>query len=175
MLEERVAWDYPQTRGAWSSYRSGAGRIFGAGLVCVAVVIAGSYLILARADGLRDQGVAEPAPIPGAGTALVLLTFLGMGLVPIGAGALLRARRWGAALQREPWTAARLRVQGANLLFQPSLDEPVPARLLSTNRWRVKTVLALDGLEVWLAPVGPREVVFIADGTETVYGARRMG
>lgn len=140
------------------------------GLGCLILMIVGSYLIIARADG---QPADEQVRIPGAGPVLVLLALLALGLIPIGIGALVRARRWGAALQREPWTAAWLHIQGTELVLRPALLEEFRARLMSTNRWRVKTVVSLDGLELWMLPVGPREILLTADGTDSVYGARR--
>lgn len=170
VLEQRVAWDYAQTRAGWTSYRAGAHRLLVAGLTCLVLVIGGSYLIIARANAQLPE---EPARIPGAGPVLVLLALLALGLIPIGIGALVRARRWGTALQQEPWTAAWLRIQGTDLVLRPALGEEFRARLMSTNRWRVKTVLSLDGLELWMLPVGPREILLTADGTDSVYGARR--
>ncbi|MBA3251875.1 MAG: hypothetical protein H0T66_16580, partial [Geodermatophilaceae bacterium] len=43
--------------------------------------------------------------------------------------------------------------------------------LLSTTRWRTKTLLGLDGRELWMLADG-RHVLLTADGTNTLYGAR---
>jgi hypothetical protein len=45
--------------------------------------------------------------------------------------------------------------------------------MLSTTRWRTKAVLGMDGEELWMLPVGTRDLVVTADGTGTLYGLRR--
>lgn len=232
MAGERVAWDYQQSRLAWSAYRAAGLRWLAVGVISAILVIGVAQLLLARSrallvDGAPTNGtvlsagggtvtfeydaggqayartldvvsgreyavgdevevrydrtdpatarlVDEPARVPGVGPALVALTLLAAGAVPIGVGVLLRARRFGQAMRREPWTMARLRVRGSDVVLLPAGgDEPVTARMLSTTRWRTKTVQGMDGQELWMLPAGARDLVLTADGTGTVYGARR--
>ncbi|MEJ7702488.1 MAG: hypothetical protein WKF47_01865 [Geodermatophilaceae bacterium] len=127
-----------------------------------------------RGDPDTARLLDEPHRIPGAGPALVALGLVAMGAIPIGLGVLVRARAWGRAMRREPWTLARIRSRGAHVLLQPSDGgAAVNARMLSTNRWRTKAVHGMDGEELWMLPVGARDLVLTADGTGTLYGIRR--
>lgn len=127
-----------------------------------------------RADPGTSRLLDEPHRIPGIGPAIVVLSVAAMAAVPIGLGVLLRARTWGRAMRREPWTLVRLRVRGADLVLLPSDSGPaVNAKMRATSRWRTKTVQGMDGQEVWMLPAGTRDVVLTADGTGTVYGLRR--
>ncbi|MGI8694555.1 MAG: DUF3592 domain-containing protein [Geodermatophilaceae bacterium] len=232
MAGERVAWDYEQSRQAWSSYRSGGLRWLAVGVACAVLVVVAAQLVLARSQNLLDEGAAttatiqsadtqtvtfsydadgqtytgtldvvsgrdyavgeqvevrydradpstarlldEPHRIPGIGPALVVLSMVAMGAVPIGIGVLFRAGAWGRAMRREPWTSARLRVRGADLVLLPSDSGPaVNAKMRATSRWRTKTVQGMDGQELWILPAGARNLVLTADGTDTVYGLRR--
>lgn len=126
----------------------------------------------------EDPGTArlleEPHRLRGVGLALVVLSLVTAGAVPIGIGVLLRARAWGGAMRHEPWTLARLRMRGARVVLLPSdSGVAVHARMLSTTRWRTKAVLGMDGEELWMLPVGTRDLVVTADGTGTLYGLRR--
>ncbi len=125
-----------------------------------------------------DPGTArlldEPRRTPGVGPALVVLSIGAAGSIPIGIGVLLRAWAWGRAMRREPWTLARIRVRGTDVALLPSAgDDTVRARMLSTTHWRRKTLQGIDGQELWMLPVGARDVVLTADGTGTIYGLRR--
>jgi hypothetical protein len=51
-------------------------------------------------------------------------------------------------------------------------DEPVRLRLLTTAVWRTRAVQRMDGAEVRAAPVGGDQWVLTADGLDTVIGAR---
>lgn len=126
-------------------------------------------------DPSSGRLVDEPDRLPGVGVVFAILALLALSATPIGLGVLWRARSWRSAMRVSPWTPARLRVRGRDIVLTPSLDEPIPARLLSTTRWRTKTVLQLDGQELWLLPVGSRDLLITADGTNTVYGLRRRG
>lgn len=127
-----------------------------------------------RADPGTARLLAEPRRIRGVGPALAVLTLLAVGAVPIGAGVLLRARAWGRAMRREPWTPARLRVRGVDIALLPSYGvAPLGARMLSTTHWRRKAVQNMDGQELRMLPVGARDLVLTADGADTLFGLRR--
>lgn len=139
-----------------------------------------------RADPATVRLLDEPRRIPGVGPALVVLTLVGVAAAPTGIGVTLRALAWRRAMRREPWSLARLRVRGADLVLQPSdsagdsasgsgsgSGRVIRARMLATSRWRTKAVQAMDGRELWILPVGTRTLVLTADGAGTLYGLRR--
>lgn len=139
-----------------------------------------------RADPATVRLLDEPRRIPGVGPALVVLTLVGLAAVPTGIGVTLRALAWRRAMRREPWSLARLRVRGAELVLQPSDSDSasasdsgsgsgrvIRARMLATSRWRTKAVQGMDGRELWILPVGTRTLVLTADGAGTLYGLRR--
>ncbi|MBA3524358.1 MAG: hypothetical protein H0T85_07375, partial [Geodermatophilaceae bacterium] len=123
-----------------------------------------------------DPGVArlvdEPRRIAGLGPAVVVLGLAAFGAAVLGAGAVTRALRWRRALSRAPWLLARLRMKGIDVALTPSGADPILGRLRSTSRWRTKTLLDLDGHELWLVVDG-RELVLRVDGLDTLFGARR--
>lgn len=128
-----------------------------------------------RDDPAVARLLDEPHRIPGLGAALAVLSLVGAGAVPVGAGVLLRARAWGRAMRREAWTLARLRMRGSDVLLQPGDNgAAVTARMLPTTYWRRKTVQGMDGQELWMLRVGARDLVLTADGTGTLYGLRRQ-
>lgn len=232
MAGERVAWDYPQSRQAWRSYRTSGLRWLAAGVLCVVLVVGIGQVVLARSRTLLAEGapttgtvqavdeqsvtfeydaggqrytetldvvsgreyaageqvevrfdradpgtarlIDEPHRIPGVGPALAGLSLVVLFTVPIGVVVLLRARAWGRAMRREPWTLARLRIRGTDLVLRPGgTGEEVRARIRPTSRWRTKTLQGMDGQELWMLPAGERDLVLTADGTGTVYGLRR--
>ena len=166
-----AALDDPRTRTDLAALRAGGLRWLGGGVLAVvlAFVLGAAVVRIVRDGGDR---------VPGAGVLVVVLVFLGAAAVVVGAGSLLRTRRWTAGLARTPWRHGWLRVAGPALLqiepFGPD-DEPVRLRLVSTAVWRTRAVQRLDGAEVRFAEVGPREWVLTADGAGTVYGARAAG
>lgn len=125
-----------------------------------------------RNDPNTARLLAEPNRLPGVGPALVVLAVLAVGFLPIGLGVLRRALLWQRALRREPWQLARLRARVPVVELIPVDGPPARARLQATTRWRSKTVQDLNGREVWMLPVGRRDFVLTADGTDTLYGAR---
>lgn len=225
-----VAWDSPQTRLAWRSYRNGGLRWFAVAAACLVLAVGGGQLALAQSRTLLNEGDAtrgtvtatgpasvsfrydaegesfeltldvvservyrpgeevevrydpddpatarlrdEPRPVPLIGPAVVGLVLVALVALPVGAGALLRALAWRRALLREPWRLARMRMSGGTVSLTVPGEEPLDARLLSTTRWRTKTLLGLDGHEVWMLASGTT-VLLTADGTDTLYGARR--
>ncbi|MEJ7703863.1 MAG: hypothetical protein WKF47_09420 [Geodermatophilaceae bacterium] len=163
-----VAWDRPQTRADWRSYRDAGLRWLAAALVC-AVLTLGGVLV-----ALHGPQPGQPQRIPFLGLTIVLFTVGAAGTLPIGLGVLARASAWRNALQREPWRQAELRIRGLSLALTPTGGEPIRARLLTTTRWRVQTLQALDEHELSMVAVG-RTVVLSASGADTLYGARRTG
>lgn len=116
--------------------------------------------------------VAEPRRIPLIGPAIVVL-FLGAAFsAPVGLGVLLRARTWRRMLTRGSWQWARLQLPGRVVSLTVDGGEPVTGRLLAATRWRTKTLQALDGHELWML-ADDRYILLTADGTNTLYGARR--
>jgi hypothetical protein len=164
--------DDPHTRTALAAHQAGALRWLGGGVIAVVLgVLLGAAAVSLAGDGRR---------VPGLGIGVVVLVLLGLVAVVVGAGALLRTRRWRGALGATPWRTGRLRIAGpAVIAFEPDgfdeLDpaqEPVRLRLLSTAVWRTRAVQDLDGGEVRAAPVGGDQWVLTADGLPTLYGAR---
>lgn len=231
VADERVAWDYPQSRLAWRSYRTAGLRWLAAGVMSAVLVVGVAQFVLAQSQRLLAEGAAtngtvvsaqadtvtfdyaaggrsytetlgvvsgrsyaageavevrydrgdpgtarlldEPRRLPGVGPAVVVLGIVAVGALPIGLGVLVRARAWGRAMRREPWIPARLRIRGADVVLIPTGGEEVHARVMSTTRWRTKTVRGMDGQELWMLPAGARDLVMTADGTGTIYGLRR--
>lgn len=158
-----AAWDSPQTRTDWQSYRNAGLRWIAVGLVC-AVLATGGVLVSLHG--------AEPERIPFLGSAILLCAVGAVGTLPIGLGVLTRARAWRQALQRVPWQSAELRILGLSIALLPVGADPIRARLQSTTRWRVKTLQDLDGHELSMLADGGT-VVLTASGAGTLYGARR--
>lgn len=225
-----AAWDSPQTRAAWRSYRKTGLRWLAVAAACLVLSIGGGQLALAHSRTLLTEGTAtrgtvtaveadsvsfryhaggepfestldivsertyrpgeevevrydrsdpatarlldEPRRVPLIGPAVVALFLVALIAMPVGVGATWRAVRWRRALSRQPWRLARLRMHGSTVWLTVPGEEPVPARLLSTTRWRTKTLLGLDGHELWMLADG-QHLLLTADGTNTLYGARR--
>jgi hypothetical protein len=161
--------DDPATVAALAAYRGGAVRWLGGGVLAAVLAVLGGIALSAIAE---DTG----RRVPVGGLAVVTLLLVAPAAVVVGAGSLLRARRWTQALARQPWRPGVLRVAGpAVLAFEPDgPDEPdsLPWQLESTSMWRSRVVQRLDGAEVRAVPVGGGEWVFTADGLGTLYGAR---
>ncbi|MDQ3455907.1 MAG: DUF3592 domain-containing protein [Actinomycetota bacterium] len=224
-----VAWDSPQTRQDWRSYRRAGLRWLAAAAACLVLAIGGGQLALAHSRTLLTEGSAtrgtvtavevgrvsfrydaqgqsfestldvvsdrvyrrgeevgvrydrgdpatarlvdEPRRVPLIGPAVVAVFLVALIAVPVGVGSVWRALVWRRALSRHPWRLARLRIHGSAVSLTVPGEEPVTARLLSTTRWRTKTLLGLDGRELWMLADG-RHVLLTADGTNTLYGAR---
>jgi hypothetical protein len=168
------ALDDPQTRTALAAHQAGALRWLGGGALAV---VLGLLLGAAAVRIARDTGQR----LPFAGLVVVVLVLGGIAAVVAGAGALVRTRRWAAALAGTPWRLGRLRVAGPSVLlvepagFDELTGEPIRLRLLSTAIWRTRAVQQLADAEVSYAPVTDREWVFTADGVGTVFGARTVG
>ncbi|MGY1855033.1 hypothetical protein [Modestobacter sp. SYSU DS0290] len=166
-----AALDDPQTRTALAAHRAGALRWLGGGVVAV---VLGCLLAAALVRIARDGGERPPF----AGLAAVALVAAGLAGVVVGAGALVRTRRWTRALAGTGWRAGVLRIAGpATLQIDPVgyddlTDEPLRLRLLSTAIWRTRAVQRLADAEVAAARVSAQEWVLTADGAGTVYGAR---
>jgi hypothetical protein len=166
-----AALDDPQTRTALAAHQAGALRWLGGGVLAVVlgVLLGAAAVRIARDTGQR---------LPFAGTVVLVLVLGGIAAAVAGAGALVRTRRWAAALARTPWRLGRLRVAGPSVLlvepagFDELAGEPVRLRLLSTAVWRTRAVQRLADAEVSYAPVSAREWVFTADGAGTLFGAR---
>ena len=161
------ALDDPQTRTDLAALRVGALRWLGGGLLALAL---GCVVGVAVARVAEDGGTRPP----GAGLLFLGLVLGGVAAAVVGAGSLVRARRWTAGLAREPWHPGILRIAGPAVLHVEVVDAagPLELRLVSTAVWRTREVQRLDGAEVRWARVAPREWVLTADGAGTVYGAR---
>jgi hypothetical protein len=165
------ALDDPQTRTAVDALRAGALRWLGGGVVAVVLgVLLGTAVVR-----IVDNGGERP---PFAGLMVVALVVGGLAVAVAGLGALLRVRRWTAALARTEWRAGLLRVAGPAVLrveplgYDELADEPLRLRLMSTAVWRTRAVQQLDGADVRYAEVSAREWLLTADGAGTLYGAR---
>ena len=165
------ALDDPQTRTAVDALRAGALRWLAGGVVAVIL----GWLLGAAVIRIVESGGPRP---PFAGLMAVALVIGGSCVAVIGLGALVRARRWSAALAREDWRPGVLRIAGPAVLqveplgFDEFADEPLRLRLMSTAVWRTRAVEQLHDAEIRFAAVSPREWVLTADGAGTVYGAR---
>ncbi|MPQ99299.1 hypothetical protein GB931_15515 [Modestobacter sp. I12A-02628] len=164
------ALDDPGTRDALAAHRAGALRWLGGGVIGVvlAVLVGVAASTVVRSGGDR---------VGGAGLVLLVLLLGGLAGVVAGVGALLRTRRWAAALAVTPWSTGRLRSAGpALLLVEPDdadpLADPLRLQLLSTAIWRTRAVSALQDAEVRYAPAGAGQWVLTADATGTLLGAR---
>jgi hypothetical protein len=168
------ALDDPQTRTAVDALRAGALRWLGGGLVAVVLGV----LLGAAVVRIVENGGARP---PFSGLMVVALVVGGAAVACIGLGALVRARRWTAALARTEWRLGVLRIAGPAVVqveplgFDEYVDEPLRLRLMSTAVWRTRAVQQLNGSDIRYAEVSPREWLLTADGAGTVYGARVAG
>jgi hypothetical protein len=171
------ALDDPQTRTAVDALRAGALRWLGGGAVAVVL----GFLLGAAVVRIVRNGGARP---PFAGLMAVALVLGGLAVAAAGLGALVRVRRWAAALARTDWHVGVLRIASpSDLLVQPlgvdELDElgeeALRLRLMSTAIWRTRAVEQLHDAEVRYAQVSPVEWLLTADGAGTVYGARVTG
>ena len=166
--------DDPQTRTAVDALQAGAVRWLAGGVVAVVLGV----LLGAAVLRIADDGGERP---PFAGLMVVALVAGGLAVAVVGLGALVRARRWAAALARTEWRTGVLRIAGpAVLLVEPRgfdefIDDPLRLRLMSTAVWRTRAVQQLNGCEIGYAEVSEREWLLTADGAGTVYGARVAG
>jgi hypothetical protein len=165
------ALDDPQTRTAVDALRAGALRwLVGGAIAVVLGVLMGAAVVR-----IVENGGTRP---PFAGLMVVALVVGGVAVAVAGLGALVRTRRWAAALARTEWRPGVLRIAGPDVLqveplgFDEFADEPLRLRLLSTAVWRTRAVQQLNGADVRYAAVSPREWVLTADGAGTLYGAR---
>lgn len=173
-VQGRPAWDDSETRRSYAAYLLGALRWFGgglAGLALAAGLSAYAVLVLERA---------------GLGVFIVAAVILGVIGVVTGAGGLLRARRFRRTLQRAPWQRATLRVAGAHLrlVFTASDDidagegaegsPSVDVALMTTSRWRVRTVVGHRDGEVAVCRDEDAGFVLTAEGMHNVYGLRPL-
>jgi hypothetical protein len=146
-------------------------RWLGGGVVAVVLGV----LMGAAVVRIVENGGARP---PFAGLMVVALVFGGVCVAAVGVGALVRARRWTAALARTEWRYGVLRIAGPAVVqveplgFDELGDEPLRLQLMSTAVWRTRAVQQLNGADIWYAEVTPREWLLSADGAGTVYGAR---
>ncbi|RBY94163.1 hypothetical protein DQ244_02050 [Blastococcus sp. TBT05-19] len=159
----------PATRTALAAHQVGALRWLGGGVIAV---VLGVLLGVAAVSVAGDGG----GRLPGAGVGVLALVLAGAAAVVVGAGALLRTRRWRQRLAGTSWRTGTLRVAGpAVLSFEPSGGEDeVHLRLLSTAVWRTRAVQALDGATVQAAPLGGAEWLLTPEDAATVYGARTV-
>jgi hypothetical protein len=167
--------DHPQTRAALAGHLAGALRWLGGGVIAVVlgVLIGIAAVAIAGNTGQR---------VPIAGPVVLVLVLVGAAATVAGLGALIRTLRWRRALAGTAWRIGRLRIAGpAIIAFEPEGydeldpdDDRLHLRLLSTAVWRTRAIQGLNGLEVWVAPVGGRQWVITADGLPTLYGARAV-
>ncbi|WP_104526409.1 hypothetical protein [Blastococcus atacamensis] len=159
----------PATRTALAAHQVGALRWLGGGVIAVVLGVLLGVAAVAVADG----GGARP---PGAGVGVLALVVGGSAAVVVGAGALLRTRRWRQGLSATSWRTGTLRVAGPAILsFEPyGGEDEVHLQLLSTAVWRTRAVQALDGATVRAAPVGEGRWVLTTEDATTVYGARSV-
>jgi hypothetical protein len=165
------ALDDPQTRNAVDALRAGAIRWLAGGVLAVVLGV----LLGAAVVAIVRNGVARP---PLVGMMSVTMVLAGASVAVIGLGALVRTRRWTAALARTEWRLGVLRIAGPAVVqveplgFDEFTDEPLRLELMSTAIWRTRAVQALNGADISYAEVSPREWLLTADGAGTVYGAR---
>jgi hypothetical protein len=163
--------DDPQTRSALDALRAGAVRWLGGGVLAVVL----GFLLGAAVVRIVENGGPRP---PFAGLMAVTLVVGGFAVAVIGLGALVRARRWTAALARTDWRVGVLRIAGPAVIqveplgFDEFTEEPLRLQLMSTAVWRTRAVQQLNGADIAYAEVTPREWLLTADGAGTVYGAR---
>ena len=163
--------DDPQTRSALDALRAGAVRWLGGGVLAVVL----GFLLGAAVVRIVENGGPRP---PFAGLMSVTLVVGGSAVAVIGLGALVRARRWTAALARTDWRVGVLRIAGPAVIqveplgFDEFTEEPLRLQLMSTAVWRTRAVQQLNGADIAYAEVTPREWLLTADGAGTVYGAR---
>jgi hypothetical protein len=165
-----AALDDPQTRTTVDALRAGAVRWLTGGVVAVVLGV----LMAAAVVRIVENGGPRP---PFAGLMAVTLVLAGAAVAVIGLGALVRARRWTAALARTEWRPGVLRIAGPAVVQVEPLGfddtgEPLRLQLMSTAIWRTRAVQALDGADISYAEVSPQEWLLTADGAGTVYGAR---
>ena len=166
-----TALDDPQTRTAVDALRAGAVRWLAGGAVAVVLGV----LLGAAVVRIVENGGERP---PFAGLMVVALVFGGACVAVAGLGALVRIRRWTAALARTEWRLGVLRIATPSVLqieplgFDELTDEPLRLQLMSTAIWRTRAVQAMNGADVSYADVSAKEWLITADGAGTVYGAR---
>jgi hypothetical protein len=165
------ALDDPQTRTAVDALRAGAVRWLAGGVLAVVLGV----LLGAAVVRIVENGGARP---PLVGVIVMTMVIAGFAVAMVGLGALVRARRWTAALARTEWRLGVLRIAGPAVVqveplgFDEFADEPLRLQLMSTAIWRTRAVQALNGADISYAEVSPREWLLTADGAGTVYGAR---
>ena len=167
--------EHPQARAALAGHQAGALRWLAGGVIAVVlgIILGVATVAIAGNTGRR---------VPVAGFVVLVLVLGGLAAVTAGVGGLLRTLRWRRALAGTTWRVGRLRIAGpAIIAFEPEGydeldpdDSRVHLRLLSTAVWRTRAVQGLNGLEVYVAPVGGKQWVITADGLPTLYGARAV-
>lgn len=186
LVQGHPAWDVVETRRSHATYRLGALRWFGGGLAC-----------LALAAGLSAYAV-HVLEGPGLGVFIVAAVILGVFGVVTGVGGLLRAQRFRRALRRAPWQHAELRVAGAHLRLVFAAADPAAAldaaegkegedsakgedgsqsvdvTLMTTSRWRVRTVVGHRDGAVAVCRVEGAGFVLTAQGMNNLYGLRPL-
>jgi hypothetical protein len=168
------ALDDPQTRTALAAHQAGALRWLGGGAVAVVlgVLLAVAAVRIARDSGgrLPGAGLAVLALVLGG----VVAAGIGLGaLVRTRRWArALATTSWRPGRLRVAGPSV-LHVEPAG--FDELTGEPLRLQLQSTAAWRSRAVQRLADAEVSYAPVSAREWVFTADGAGTLFGARPAG
>jgi hypothetical protein len=165
------ALDDLQTRTAVDELRAGALRWLCGGVVAVVLGVLLGAAVVRIADGGGERppfaGLLVVALVV-AGSSIAVAGLGGLLRVRRWTAALARTE-WRAGLLRVAGPAV-LRVEPLGL--DELADEPLRLRLMSTAVWRTRAVQQLDGADVRYAEVSAQEWLLTADGAGTLYGAR---
>ena len=165
--------DDPATREALDAHQAGALRwLFGGAIAIVLGVLLGMAVVaLADSSGRRYPGAGLlVVALVLAGTIAVVAGLGGL-LRTLRWRRALAAMPWETGRLRIAGPAI-IAFEPAGFDELNPDDEPVHLRLLSTAVWRTRAVQGLDGAEVRAAPIGGGQWVLTADGLGTLYGAR---
>ena len=165
--------DDPATREALDAHQAGALRwLFGGAIAIVLGVLLGMAVVaLADSSGRRYPGAGLlVVALVLAGTIAVVAGLGGL-LRTLRWRRALAAMPWETGRLRIAGPAI-IAFEPAGYDELDPYQAPVRLQLLSTAVWRTRTVQALDGAEVLAAPVGGSQWVLTADGLPTLFGAR---
>jgi hypothetical protein len=168
------AWEDPETRTALDAHQAGAIRWLAGGVIAAVLgVLLGVAAVAVAGSGGRLPGAGLVVLVLVLGGIVAVVAGTGALLRTRRWRRVLAGTAWRPGRLRIAGPAIMAFEPAGYDELDPA-QEPVRLRLLSTAAWRTRAVQALDGAEVRAAPVGAGQWVLTAEGMGTLFGARAV-